>query len=68
MQNFEVPVVMSLFYGLLGAGCAAGGWLALGGRRPRTLGWLAVLLWLLCAFLLLFGAGELLCRFRSYIF
>jgi hypothetical protein len=58
-QDFEVPVVMSLFYGLLACGCAAGGWLGLRGRRPQTLGWLTVALWLLSALLLLFGAGVL---------
>ena len=49
---------MSAFYALLGVGCAAGGWLALRGRRPLLLGWLAAALWLLSAFLLLFGAGD----------
>jgi hypothetical protein len=49
---------MSAFYALLGVGCAAGGWLALQGRRPLLLGWLAAALWLLSAFLLLFGAGD----------
>ena len=57
-QNFEVPAVMSAFYALLGVGCVAGGWLALRGRRPVLLGWLTTGLWLLSAFLLLFGAGE----------
>ncbi len=57
-EDFEVPIVMSLFYGLLACGCSAGGWLAVRGRRPRALGWLTVALWLLSAFLLLFGAGK----------
>lgn len=48
---------MSAFYALLGLGCGAGGWLALRGRRPLVLGWLTAALWLLSAFLLLFGAG-----------
>ena len=57
-QDFEVPAVMSAFYALLGIGCVAGGWLALQGRRPVILGWLTTGLWLLSAFLLLFGAGD----------
>ena len=56
-EDFEVPAVMSAFYALLGVGCVAGGWLALQGRRPVLLGWLTSALWLLSAFLLLFGAG-----------
>jgi hypothetical protein len=60
-EDFEMPAVMSAFYALLAVGCAAGGWLALQGRRPLLLGWLAVGLWLLSAFLLLFGAGDFQC-------
>jgi hypothetical protein len=58
-EDFEVPAVMSAFYALLGLGCVAGGWLALRGRRPLLLGWLTAALWLLSAFLLLFGAGVM---------
>ena len=62
-RNTSSASWLQVFYALLAVGCAGGGWLALQGRRPQLAGWLTAVLWLLAAFLLLFGAGSNACPY-----